>query len=1227
MREFPPCVEDGWRPSHIEAANAETIAKTPGGVKGRNSLSHLSQEHRSESTHDGALDEGGLHILGVELYELFSGCSPFDGDEAIRSGNEMEKIDCLSHSGSGTISNGSINEPLPVLLLGDENGTRSSTGTESTEVESSQGTKKRVLGYCRFGTQQRRRKYVPLSELGLPSALCHLVSSLLDTAQKDAGDGDCIPYSSVDEVEEDLRFMINDPDRFLFDIQVGTKESGDCHRLNLSADFLFGRDQEVSELLAAFDRIAASRVKAGPTNNEIVFLSGYSGTGKSSIVHRARERFIAGGAHFISGKFDAMRKAHPLSAIVSALNEYCQLLTDLDEERLNAVQKSATAALGGEGNVLVDLIPNLGKIIGRTDKPTVQVGGRAAQRRLAFLFRKFFRSTSAVLPSHPIVFFLENMQWADEASLQLLNAVSTDDEICALLVVATYRDNEVGPDHPLTASITDMIQSKKVVISSIPVGNMDSNSINSLISHSLQMLPRRTRSLADVIQHKTGGNALFVTELLQSLLDAGLLSFSLSMRQWQWDLDRIRAREIADNVVGLMRTKLLRLAPEIHNAIRVAAAFGSVCQEELLHILDRGNAFSSSTMNREATCIANLLYVVVSEGLMTFNCSAFRFSHDQIHNAAYLLIPEVEREAFHLMVGQCLWQNASAEELDTYLFVVVDQIFRGSHLIADKSEKLDIAKLCLKAGQKASKIPAFLPACVYLKAGISLLDDDDWTNSNRSVCLDLFNSCAETEYILADFVGMKTHLECVLERARTLKEKLRAYYCLVQSLGAQGKSNEAINTGILVLNELGEEFPLNPTEVEVRQEMMMTQALLQNASDTELLQLDVIKDPNKRETMRFLNAMSLWMFLDKKHYHTLLICRMVRLSILHGVCRESTISFALYGGCLLCAMGEYQKGYRFGKLSISLLERFQCKEFYSRVMGTCNGFINISAEPIQSCLPGHKNAIEVGLLTGDTEFAMVNAQLYLGTSLYTGQLLRPLLKETEIYSKQMVEYGHLKMNKLVTILEQVVLYLLGAEQSRHAVNVLEERVDQKNLAMSMKEATMVLSYRLWLAYLFGKYTNAAKIAEMNSGMETFPRPRFITICYHFFIKGLNAIELARISREDKWISIADRAIEEMTAMAKCSSWNCQNKLELMKAEYAYLEGNIVEASKLYDRAVELASNHRFIHEEALALERAGIFHLENHDHDVASGYFSRACQCYDQWGACRKADQVREHYL
>jgi len=773
------------------------------------------------------------------------------------------------------------------------------------------------------------------------------------------------------------------------------------------------------------------------------------------------------------------------------------------------------------------------------------------------------------------------------------------------------------------AQLARIQHSGNVSTTSHCISNLKTNDVNMLLSDTLCILPRRTRSLAEVVLEKTGGNALFVVKFLDSLLDEGHLRFSLSTRSWEFDLKRIRARKIADDVVEFMKSKLLRLAPEVLKALKVAAAFGAICHEDMIRILDKDPASLWS--------ISAALDIAVSEGLMSkVEGSSYGFSHDQIQSAAYQLIDEPDRTAFHLHIGQSLRRLSSRDELENYLFVVADQLHRGADLITDHSEKVDVAGISLLAGKKAYAMSAFLPSLSFVKSGIAMVSDDDW-DTNRELCFGLFNLCIEVEYTSGDFDAMKKHLEHVFGRARTLEERLPAYFVLVESLGAQLLTDEAISTACKVLAQLGEEFPSDLTEATVKDEIMTTHALLSRQSIDDLIRMKEMQNTTKRDAMKFLNLLICYTYLGKKNYLAVAVCRMVQLSLSHGVCRESAYGFAVYGTIECGLLGDYTGGYRHGKLAMSLLDRFNARDFYARVYVTVYGFVNNWVEPIQSAVPQLKEAVDVGLSTGDTEFAMVSAQNYHIVALASGKVLGSLIDEMQMYSKLMVELNQNFINTMNMPVRQATLNLMG--KCADPTKLVGEEMDEENLLKNAEDGdqstlmSLICFYRMWLEYLFGEYNRAAETAKKNRDVAKHNLSRFAIVCNYAFYSGLAALALARKGSQEEWRDTIDNAMSQMETWALSSEWNCQHKLELMKAEYFYLNGDFVAAAKGYEVAVQLASKHRFIHEEALALERSAIFHTETGDQETASKLFLKACNCYNQWGACSKTAQVTEYIL
>eukprot|EP00566_Odontella_aurita_P003396 CAMPEP_0113595088 /NCGR_PEP_ID=MMETSP0015_2-20120614/39452_1 /TAXON_ID=2838 /ORGANISM="Odontella" /LENGTH=1563 /DNA_ID=CAMNT_0000502185 /DNA_START=77 /DNA_END=4769 /DNA_ORIENTATION=+ /assembly_acc=CAM_ASM_000160 len=1051
--------------------------------------------------------------------------------------------------------------------------------------------------------QQKKRdikskvSYTPLHDLGLPAALCTIVSDLIDHYTGNENN----VYESLEQVEQDLRLIATAPEKYLVLNNSGS--------LRLSQSVICGRDEETSLLLETRNNMESNE-------STMVLISGYSGTGKTALIQSVQSAYMKKGACFVSGKFDEMMQPQPLSAIASALDDYCGTLAT-NENRLNCVREAVAAAIGSEGTALVGLIPNLGKLLCANDAPPIQLTGREAFQRILFMIRMLFWATCS--RSNPVVLFLDDLQWADPVSLELMQVLVADTMIEGLLFVGSYRDNEVSADHPLMMHVDSIRRSGNVSIVPIHIGNLDSCGVISLVSNTLHLLPRTTRPLAEVIMNKTGGNALFVVQFLASLYDEGFLRYSLTSRRWEWDIEQIRNKDIADNVVELMTAKLLRLGEEVQEALSVAAGFGATCQKSLLLIIDRSPDVIMSTVMA--------LDVAVTEGLMVKTDDMYRFSHDQIQRASYLLIPDSKREAFHLRIGRLLWKLSSNEETEKYLFVVVDQLHRGSSLIIDCDEKVNLAQLSLLAAQMATGMSGFSAAAAYLKAGIALVANDDWER-HRDLCFDLHNSCAETEYILGDFEGMNGHLEEVLRRSITLEEKLKAYFILVSSSGSQGRTGDAINTTITVLAHLGEPFPSDVNGLAVKQEIMKTQKLLL-ARKWELDQMELMVDPVKLEAMKFLHRLMTYAYSANREYYVMITCRMLQLTLFHGICKESAVGFAAYGGIVCSLLDDLSGGDQIGKLALSIANKFQCKEVSSRARLIAHCLIFLLTQPMQASLAFLKESIDICMSFGRVDPGIVAYVTYVITIFFSGEPLRALIEEMQVQDQKMATLVRHGMQTMIKPLRQAVLNLLG--RSRNPIELIGEEMDESYLSLYTEESSNYLFYyyfRMWLAYLFGEYEQCWEIAKSSLGNIAKNGIHNINIQRNYpFYSGLAALALARMEHKDEYLKAISTTMAKLEKWAASAPWNCQHKLELMKAEYAYLQRNIVLAAKMYDVAIETAAKHSFQHEQALALERAGIFYLECGDHDAAFEYFKRAHDCYYRWGAMSKAEQIKEQWM
>lgn len=1156
-----------------------------------------------------------ISFLGAELYEMFAGQSPYTYNEPGLDN------DSSYNNGSGGCS---------YSRADDDN---------------------RCATPCRQRSKKEKRLddangYVPLSELGLPAALCTLVSSLLDVDPSGNINGsngslcqdkdlDCM-YESISDVEEDLRLMISEPEKFLFRHGAAAVHTG-TPSLHFNPSSCYGREAEIEKIIQALDRTTDTNSSATAETmanrpREMVLISGASGTGKSCLVQNVSCHFKSRGARFVSGKFDAMLQLQPLSAIVSSVDEYCAVLAN-DDERKVEVRTAVTSAIGSEGRaVLGGLLPNIVRLLGpaedhdNTAPPVANVNGMEALRRLTFMIRTLFRVTCSC--SHPVVMFLDDLQWADETSLLLMNALATDMTIEGFLFIGCYRNDEVGADHPLRMRISDIECMGFANITSLCVDNLDTGSVESMLSDALCLSPRMVRHLAKAVWLKTAGNALFVVQFVSSLHDEGLIRFSLLSRRWEWDIKQIQKKEISSSVVKLMMAKILKMAPEVHEALKIASCFGAECEEDIYKILDRAPDRIGDT--------AAALDIAVSEGIMNKVDSVYRFAHDTLHEAAYelvasQLVPESENKAaLHLLIGRLLWKWASDDEVDTFLFVLVDQLHRGSSLLTDPDEKVKLARLSLLAGEKAHALSAFLPASSYLNAGCSMLTETDWV-CRRKMCFRLLELCAETQYIVGDFASMKLSVKSILSKAEKLSEKLRAYHILVLAFGAQSRFRDAINTSLSLLDQLGEDLSMNMTEETAKKEIRKTMQLLSTQTDVSLLEMKAMIDPEKLEVMKFLHTLLLYASIEGRPYFPVAVCRMVQLSLRYGLCKESAFGFACFAIILCGPMCMFKLGYRYGKLALSIIERFQANEYAAKVYGTVYGCINNATEPIQSLLPPLMKAMELGLTVGDTEYAMQCAHKCETIGFASGKALPLLIEEMKMHSKQMLGCKQNSIDILSKPVRQAALNLLG--KSADPIKLVGEEMTEHDYLDSGGSSALLLffvsSHRMWLEYMFGEYQLAWETAGNNKeiGEPKSARAIFGVGCHNCLFLCLTAIALAREECESKYTATIKSMFSQMEVWAEASHWNFQNKLELMKAEYAYLKNDFVMAEKCYQISIDLAIKHHFVHEQAIALERAGLFYLQNGENNRATEHFVLAHDCYCQWGAEAKASHIQLQYI
>ncbi|HEY9614464.1 serine/threonine-protein kinase PknK, partial [Allocoleopsis sp.] len=598
---------------------------------------------------------------------------------------------------------------------------------------------------------------------------------------------------------------------------------------------LYGREQEVSLLMDAFERISNPPQpplgRQGKGGVEMMLISGYSGIGKSSLVNEIHKPIVAARGYFISGKFDQFQRNIPYSALINAFQSLVKQLLTESESKLAQWKEKLLVVLATNAQVIIDVVPEVELIIGK-QPAAPELAPTEAQNRFNLVFQNFIRVFCS--QKHPLVIFLDDLQWADSATLKLLEVIMTDAETGYLLFIGAYRDNEVNRTHPLMITL-DSLRSQGVIINNITLAPLALDHIRNLIADTLHSDTIAVKPLAELIIRKTSGNPFFVNQFLKTLYQENLLTFTPpsqdSQAFWQWDISNIEAMGITGNVVELMIRKLRKLPDSTQQVLQLAACVGNTFDLQTLSIIYK----------RSAVVAYRHLWGAIQEGLILpisglkiipediidthLVSSEFKFLHDRVQQAAYALIDESYKQVTHLQIGRLLWQKTASEALLEKIFEIVDHLNLGIELISDESERTEIAKLNLMAGQKAKAAAAHAAATEYLQVGLRLLKEHSW-NHQYEQTLALHEEAAEVAFLSGNFDLMQNFIGVVQNRATSLLDKVKVYEVQIQAYVGQSKLLEAINTALQILKLLGVEFPEKPNPSDIEQGLEETASIL-----------------------------------------------------------------------------------------------------------------------------------------------------------------------------------------------------------------------------------------------------------------------------------------------------------------------------------------------------------------------------------------------------------------
>ena len=875
--------------------------------------------------------------------------------------------------------------------------------------------------------------------------------------------------------------------------------------------------------------------------------------------------------------------------------------------------------------------------------------GTEAQNRFRHTFCNLVRSLALTAP---LVLFLDDLQWADTASVELVRNLMHSSPPMPLLILGAHRCDmtatTTGGGHdsdptrvvciacmemkPFVATMQDLEKERvahRLRMMTMDLKNLEADAVTvllqDLLDHKMEHDPR---PLAEWIVDQTDGNIFHILQFVRLLLDQGFLRRN-DQEKWTWDSGAFNKWSgVDDNLSGNTPTILELVQKRLEGLPRLS-------QEALKVASCMGDEIDDSALDRVLqTATSKYLEQAAAEGLLVFvpSVGGYRFAHDWIRQAAFDLTPPADREEFHLRIGRKLWKSSSAAAIDKNIFVVVALLNKGMPLIKEERERYKVAELNLHAAEKAAAASAFPDASKFTRKGIRLLGGSGWRDF-YDLTLSLYSLAAEVEAINGEYERVVIYIEDIVKHAACLEDKLQAYAALIRSMGAQDNVVEAITVGIDVLGQLGEPFPSKPpTKLAVIRALLKVKLALRGRSNQDILNLPLMQDYDsiKIATLQILNLLVVHSYKARSMYTPLLTIRAITLTLRYGLHEASSVAFAVYGG-MLCGLGlDYKAGKRYGEVGISIADKLQSRVCSPMVHFVVGSGIHHWTAPIAETYGYLVFASRSAMENGDVEIAGMAKVTKCAYSFLNGEQVEGCIEKivqcisiTRVYRKHSVELlARIHLQFFECFLEgkaPTPARLNGA--SINFEQAMKECVESNTLTW----VACLYLYGMELAYSFRDYEYANTMAENNRDLEKAPSAMFFTV-ENRYKEALIAVAMARMGKDvSNNKKIAKANVNKMEKWARNSRQSYHHKYLLMDAELQSLKGSRQKDKvySIYEQAISHADKLGYRNEVALIFERYADFKQVCGDQQDAMALYRKSITNYSQWGATAKASQLQ----
>lgn len=1002
---------------------------------------------------------------------------------------------------------------------------------------------------------------------------------------------------------------------------------------------LYGRAAAVQTLLDAFVRITSpqeNRIVSpvmGVEHTELVLVAGFSGIGKTAVINEVHKPITRQQGYFIQGKFDQFNRNIPLSGFVQALQDLIGQILGESDAQLALWKSRILAAVGENGQVLIDVIPDLEKIIG-VQPLAPELSGILGQNRFSWLAQQFIAVFAT--PAHPLTIFLDDLQWADTASFQSIELLMGSKG--CLLLLGAYRDNEVLASHPLLLTVAKLRHSQKNV-QTITLTSLDFVDVNRLVADTLHCSIDRAIPLTEIIILKTAGNPFFTTQYLKSLYEDGEIVFNPA-GYWACDIGKLQSLSLTTDVLELMLQQFHKFSTATQQALKLAACMGNQFDLETLAIV----------LEQSSAVTARTLWPVVETGLILpvgqmhqfwleevtpqlvtpANEQIYRFLHDRVQQAAYSIIPTAERKSVHYRIGQLLLQKIPAKALEEHIFLVVNHLNYGIAQIHDQATRDRLAALNLIAAQRAKRSNADQVAQTHVGIALDLLGSEAWQRQ-YDLSLTLYQLGAEVAVLGGEFDHMDHYISEAIQQTRTVIDQVGVYLIKIQALTFQQQFIAAISIGRYVLQKLGVYLKDVPTTSDVQQAIQAVSSLIDRPDFTiaDIFNLPTMEDAHKIAIIQIAASISPACHIVDSPLSPLVNALQVNLSIQHGHSPNSATSYANYG-CILIDFNQLENAIEFSRLAYRFVLEADSRNQIPEIVVPIGLFLHHRYAHLQETLSMFQLGYQTGLETGKLEYAGYCGYALCLHTFWCGQSLTEVANLAQIYQQQLLDLDRINNANYCEIVWFTAITLLG--QDATSLLQQEQQLERTMLASNNLHQRIFYLHRAISRFLLGELAGAASDIEQIADLIPGTAGTIVKAGFYFYDSLIalaympTAVVPELAIQSANWLIQVQENQQELANWAAAAPMNYLHKWQLVEAEKSRVLGQLALAADRYEEAIAGAKTNGYLLEEALANELAAKFYLGWHKEKIAATYMQEAYYCYTRWGATAKTDNLKQCY-